>query len=101
MRKFDWRIGLVKWRVQEKNKEKERAKIENQIAKNFEIIRRSNGKRRDAAIYRLYRYCNFSPYEIHYETGIPESRIKYIVGKVFRKLCLKDEKCIFKEMLKA
>lgn len=56
-------------------------------------------KRRNFAIYRLYRYCNLSPQKISHLTNFSLDIIKNIIADVFKYLCIADDKCIFKSVL--
>ncbi|MDH7478078.1 MAG: hypothetical protein QHH17_06835 [Candidatus Bathyarchaeota archaeon] len=56
-------------------------------------------RRKNFAIYRLYRYCDMSPEQIANATGKQPWYIQYIIGQVFKELCLKDRACAFKKIL--
>jgi hypothetical protein len=66
------------------------------IKKNLNDTSKIKRKRLEFAIYRLYRYLNLSPKEISNITQIQETRVRAIIGKVFKYLCLTDTSCIFK-----
>jgi len=52
--------------------------------------------RRAYAIYRLYKYLNISPKYIAWKTKISYYVINRCIGSVFKKECLKSNKCSFK-----
>lgn len=82
---------------------------EDQINQNIIIIKelgtRAKGRNKlrfKLAIYRLYRYCDFSPKEIARRIYSPkchltEDRIRYIIGDVFKMLCQSDFSCVFRK----
>lgn len=74
-------------------------KFESEMERNFHILEISRGKRRYATIYRLYRYFDVPPYTLASHTGWSEYRIRQIIGDVFAKQCLRDDSCIFHDVL--
>jgi len=51
------------------------------------------------AIYRLYRTYDLPLEEISMRTNININIIRNYIGEIFTKLCIKDDKCIFKKYL--
>jgi hypothetical protein len=97
-------------KIEQKNSKISEPKPQNdliyvQTQKNLGVISSLKGEkyirsyRLKLAIFRLYRYCNKTPQEISKITDIKEATVRNIIGSVFKKLCLSDEKCVFKNML--
>lgn len=74
---------------------------------NFEVIKRNceifnlsnNTNRQDFAIWRLYRYCDLHPSYISQILHVECSYVAYTIGKIFKSLCVKDDRCVFKKFL--
>ena len=95
-RATDWKKFMAIWK---------------QIGFNYCIIRNLNSKtrgsgksmirlRRNLAIYRLYRYQNIP---IKLLIKICQRRrewVMWIIGSVFRMLCMADEKCVLRKYLR-
>jgi len=79
-----------------------------QIGFNYCIIRNLNPKRkrgrlnsisqlrRDLAIYRLYRYQNIPMELLAKICQQNKSYLQNIIGRIFKMLCINDEKCVFR-----
>ena len=102
-------IRTMLYEKEEREKEKKKEFIKNQIDKNKHIIDLIGFKkgrttdclslRRDLAIYRLYKYCDYSPKMIASETNRRKELINRIIGDTFKKLCLSDNSCVFRDIL--
>jgi len=75
-----------------------------QVEKNLKIIidllfrkDKKSRIRKNMAIYRLYRWLEFTPKEIAEITTISETGIQLMIGSAFKELCLRDKTCIFKK----
>ena len=98
------RVAELKLKAEE-SRMKEKAQLEDQIRRNYELITRLNHERdpvslarRNLAIYRLYRYCDKTPKEIAREIHGEESSIRRVIGETFKMLCVSDASCIFKDV---
>jgi hypothetical protein len=94
--------------------EKEEEKREYKIDRNVEILMKCAAdikklphksklstvfvRRRNAAIYRLYKYFDWTPYWLAVQTGLAEWTVKYIIGCTFRSMCISDDECVFKKV---
>jgi len=83
----------------QESKEQRREKWkQNQETKNLHILETTRDRLRcDLAIYRLYRYCDWSPHKISDLTLFSKTQIQRIIGEVFKMLCLSDGKCVFRK----
>lgn len=78
-------------------KKEEREAKHNEVRKNMEIaLTTDDRRRRDFAIWRLYKYLNCDPKSIASGLGRPEAWVRVIIGSVFRALCLIDKECTLK-----
>lgn len=82
-------------------------KHESEINREFKIAaincnhkqKTREAKRRNAAIYRLYKNHNMTPREIAERLDMHTFMVNRIIGNMFAHLCLNDESCIFKPYL--
>ena len=66
------------------------------IIKNISVFRGPKyKKRRNYAIYRLYRYCDVPVNTIVEVTGLWSGTVKNIIGQVFKSHCLRSSQCVF------
>jgi len=79
--------------------------LEEQIERNLKLIKklkkskkRIDVLRKQFAIYRLYRTCNWGPKEIATRLEMDSFYIQTIIGRVFRNLCLQENTCVFREI---
>jgi len=75
------------------------------VKRNVDIIIKTQGKKREIdrhryeyAIWRLYRYLDIAPSRIPDLTlsNVTSTRMRGIIGRVFKRQCLKDS-CMFKK----
>jgi len=79
-----------------------------QFTHNVRIVRQFGGQRlkwrsverlrRDLAVYRLNRYCDFSDKKIAEAVGLSVEKVKRIIGSTFRLLCMSDTSCIYRNI---
>jgi hypothetical protein len=55
--------------------------------------------RRQLAVYRLFRYFDMQPDEIADLLHAPIGKVKWCIGEAFRQLCIRNDKCVFKNVL--
>lgn len=102
-KKIVWRKGFVHYVLTTPPLSPQNEQVTNRnrnIAIISEISSRVRGidsRRRNFAIYRLYRYCNLSPREISEVINCRKSTVERIIGRVFKENCAKDQKCPFKK----
>jgi len=71
-----------------------------EIKKNCEIFNISNStNRQDFAIWRLYRYCDLHPSYIAQILHVECGYVANTIGRIFKSLCVKDDRCVFKRFL--
>ena len=72
-----------------------------EIERDYKIAKdRTNKKRANAAIYRLYKNYNIAPYTIAKQIGCSDHVVNTAIGTTFRHLCENDETCVFRSILK-
>ena len=72
---------------------------EKEMQRNLEILKISKGKRRDAAIYRLYRCFDYPLNQIAEICGKSRSWVQSRIGLVFSVICISNDNCVFKPYL--
>lgn len=88
-------------KIRVKREAEERAKqeiMEKQIEKNLKILDSCEKRtmRYCLAIYRLYRYCNYTPKDLAAETDLAEASVRAKIGQTFKILCIEDKTCVFR-----